>query len=426
MEWLKNLKSNKSALRTFVLLITGFVLIQIAGIYVTNVFVAEKRYQVTRSQLATDLIHVIMLLNLIPESVLRDHPDLLVQHGINRVVFANHPLKNGALIERTDDKYLRWIAFQYYFDFHVSYQLADGEWVIMHGGAQQTPFLFAGFIISEFFLLMVLILLCIWVVQRLAMPLIELERAIKRFGVDLQSPPMAVQGIPEMQLLILAFNQMQGRIRRLVADRTQLLVAVSHDLRTPLTRLYLRIEALEDVAQYEKAENDLTEMERMIASILSLARDNSRTEAMEWFDLRNVLENTCHELVDTGMRVSFGSDVPVLSYFGRLVSLKRALINLIENAVKYGHEANVSLESFVDQVKIKIRDQGPGIPREEMERVFAPFYRVNPDRTPEKSGTGLGMAVAREVIRAHGGDITLYNHEAGGLLVLVVLPINTP
>ena len=424
MKWFKKLKTNKSAKQTFIVLVLSFIFIQIAGIYVANVFVAEKQYQVTRGQLQQDLQHIITLLNVIPDSALKGHADLLAQHGINRVVFANHPLKDGAIIERTDDKYLRHFAFTHYFNFHASYQLPNGQWVLMHGGVQPMPFLFSGFIISELFLLLILIILCMWVVQRLAIPVVEFERATKRFGVDLQSPPMAVQGTEEMQRLILSFNQMQSRIRRIIADRTQLLAAVSHDLRTPLTRLRLRIEALEHTAQYDKAENDLAEMERMISSVLLLARDSSRTEAMESVDLKTLLASMCDELKDTGMQVSFTSGITSLPYFGRVDSLRRAITNLIENAVKYGQQADVVLESSADSVKIKIRDRGPGIPKDEMERVFAPFYRIHPDRMPEKSGTGLGMAVARDIIRAHGGDIALYNHEAGGLLVLITLPIN--
>ena len=148
-----------------------------------------------------------------------------------------------------------------------------------------------------------------------------------------------------------------------------------------------------------------------------------RSENMERFDLNALLESLCDEMVDVGHAVHYESDIQRWPYFGRIGALKRAFSNLIENAIKYGSEAEVMLKRVDNGVQIKIIDQGPGIPEDQFEKVFAPFYRVDQSRSPKTSGTGLGLAVARDIVRAHGGDITLFNRELKGLIVLVMLPL---
>lgn len=423
MMWFRNLQDNVSAKRTFWLLLLGFAVIQVAGIYSANMYMRRNIHQLSRRDFQRSLIHTIHLLDQLPVSYVQKHLKLLPQPGIDKLSFTDGPVKQSVIISSIKSADVKKIAVRNYHHLRASYQLKNGQWVYIVGGVRSIPYVLTGFIFIEVFLFLILVLLCVWVVQRLAIPVSEFERAAKRFGVDLQAPPMAMQGTPEMQSVIASFNEMQGRIRRLIMDRTQMLAAISHDLRTPITRLQLRIEALKGTPHFEKAEADLKEMERMIASILSFARDYVRTEQMERFDLQALIENICNELEDTGMAIQFDSELLRLPYFGRMIALKRALSNLFENAVKYGDCASISLEVTPTEVKIKIRDQGPGIPESEMENVFAPFYRVDPARNPEKSGTGLGMAVARDIVRAHGGDISLYNQEQGGLLVVVTLPL---
>lgn len=425
MNWFRNLQSNVSAKRTFVVLLLGFVFIQVAGIYSANMYMARNIHQLSRHGFQRGLMHTIHMLDQLPIAYIQKHLKILPQEGINKITFVDGPVKDSAIISSKKQSDLKTFADHHYHNLRASYQLKNGQWVYLVGGVRPVPYVLAGFIISEVFLFLLLILLCVWVVQRLAIPVSEFERAAKRFGVDLQAPPIAMQGTPEMQSVIASFNEMQGRIRRLIMDRTQMLAAISHDLRTPITRLQLRIEALKDTPHYAKAEADLKEMERMIASILAFARDYVHSEQMERFDLNALVENICNELADTGLAIQYESAELRLPYFGRMTALKRALTNLFENAVKYGDQAEVSLSVDKSCVGIKIKDQGPGIPESEMENVFAPFYRVDPARNPEKSGTGLGMAVSRDIIRAHGGDISLYNQDKGGLLVVVVLPLES-
>jgi len=266
--------------------------------------------------------------------------------------------------------------------------------------------------------------MCAWAVKRLATPLGLFVNATKRFGVDVDAPPLALQGPPELQEVIVAFNEMQARVKRLLNDRTQMLAAISHDLRTPITRLQLRAEYLEDTNQYDKAIADLNEMENMISSVLSFARDHTQEEAMQRFDLNALLETLCNDMEDLGHDAVYHSDGSRAPYFGRISASRRAFTNLVENAIKYGEKVDVILKKVGDDIlEVKISDSGPGIPESQMEKVFSPFYRVDAARSLQKAGAGLGLAVARDVIRAQGGDIQLSNREPRGLMVQVSLPL---
>ncbi len=232
---------------------------------------------------------------------------------------------------------------------------------------------------------------------------------------------MAVEGSREMREVIIEYNNMQEKIRRLVLDRTQMLAAISHDLRTPITRLLMRIEYLQGSEQYDKAVKDLKEMDQMIRSILAFARDYAANEVMEKFELGALLESICNDLVDTKLDVEYLSWDMHKVFYGRVNALRRAISNVIENAVKYGDKAYVQMELKQGEVQIKVKDCGPGIPEVEMEKVFAPFYRVDPARNPEKGGSGLGLAVSRDIIRSHAGDVKLYNSDEPGMGLLVVM-----
>ena len=162
----------------------------------------------------------------------------------------------------------------------------------------------------------------------------------------------------------------------------------------------------------------------MIASILAFTRDHASAEALEYFDINALLCTLCDDFTDTGKKAIFTTPGHRITVQGRIMSIKRALINLIDNAIKYGKEASITLEEKQQEIIIKITDQGKGIPTHEHEKVFEPFYRVDPSRSPETSGTGLGMAVARDIIRTHGGEVALMNNHPNGLTVIITLPLN--
>ena len=200
-----------------------------------------------------------------------------------------------------------------------------------------------------------------------------------------------------------------------------MLAAVSHDLKTPITRMRLRAEFVSDEALREEIDADLSEMEAMIESTLAFLRGESETEAARVVDVVAILETVCDDLADRGHKVELvaPAQAPLLC---RSLAIKRALSNLIDNAVKYGGNAAVSLVVLRDELEITIDDDGPGIPHDQIEAVFDPFYRVESSRSRETGGSGLGLTVARSLIRSHGGEIALQNGPKAGLRVTVRLP----
>jgi signal transduction histidine kinase len=261
-----------------------------------------------------------------------------------------------------------------------------------------------------------------WAARRLAAPITEFGRAAQRLGVDSDAPPLVERGPSELRGAMRAFNQMQQRLRRFIEDRTQMLAAMSHDLKTPLTRLRLRAEFVQDEEQQRKMLADLDAMSAMIDSTLTFARDDSQREPGMLVDLGALVENVCENAIDAGGKVSVAAPRG-LNVTCRPAAVAKALANLLDNAVKYGGCARVDLSREVERVVILIDDDGPGIPAEEQENVFAPFYRLDPSRNPDSGGVGLGLAVARTIAREHGGDVTLSNRTGKGLRVRVELPV---
>lgn len=412
---------NSSAIQSFFILFFGFLILLISGLYVINVFLDMRYLPVTPKRLTTEVIRTVRLVKLLPANSLPQHVKQLHTRGL-RITIGSKPLANAHVLQTAPPSVLRTAVRNNPRALKLSVSLSNGRWLNMQRQIVQHPWFSVGFFVSCFVLLIALGLLCYLVVKRLAIPLSEFSSAAKRFGMDVQSPPMAVAGSTEIQEVVQAFNDMQNRIRRLLHDRTQMLAAVSHDLRTPITRLQLRAEYLKGTPQYEKAVTDLKDMDKMISSILSFARDHAQTETMERFDLNVLLESLCNDMVDMGRQASFSDDGERLTYFGRMPSLKRAFTNFIDNAIKYGKVADVSLHRTGNEIHIKIKDKGPGIPEDQLDKVFDPFYRIDSARSPQISGTGLGMTVARDIIRTHGGDVTLMNHKAGGLIVFITLP----
>lgn len=258
-------------------------------------------------------------------------------------------------------------------------------------------------------------------VRRAARPFGTFAAAAERLGVDVAAPPLAEDGPREVRRAAHAFNVMQARIRRFVEDRTQLLAAISHDLRTPITRLKLRAEFVEDDAERTRMLADLDEMERMIAATLAFARDDAAREERRQVDVAALVQGLVDDFAATGAAASYvGPDSLVMA--ARPMALKRAVANLLDNAVKYGGAARASLGREPGEVVLAIDDDGPGIPEADRERVFSPFVRIEASRCRDTGGTGLGLSVARAAIRAHGGDIALANRPDGGLRVTVALP----
>ena len=259
--------------------------------------------------------------------------------------------------------------------------------------------------------------------RHLAAPLEQFAEGARRFGKDFRAPPIELVGPQEIRQAIQAFNAMQAQIQHFLNDRTQMLAAISHDLRAPLTRMRLRGEFIEDVEQQSKLFRDVDEMQAMVNSALNFFRDDARLESATAFDLAELLLTVVDDFKDTGVDVVF--DGPGrLVFIGRPIGLKRALTNLIENAVKYGREPHVRLKADGVNVEILVSDRGPGIAVEHQDQVFAPFYRIETSRNKNTGGVGLGLPSARATVLEHGGSLTLRNRPRGGLEVKAVLPLS--
>jgi len=272
-------------------------------------------------------------------------------------------------------------------------------------------------------LLAAVLLLSLMAVRWVTRPLQLLATAADELGRDINRPPLSEGGPAEVSRAAHAFNTMQTRLVQFIDGRTRLLTAMSHDLKTPLTRMRLRAELLEDANLRQKFEADLLEMEAMATQTLEFMRGLSNRDPTQLIDITGLLESLQGENAAMGRTVTIDDRVTrPLTGLPRL--LKRCPSNLIDNAVLYGKCAEVRVEEGPDQVAIRLRDHGPGIPDIEVEKVFEPFYRIEGSRSRETGGTGLGLSIARNIAQAHGGDVLLRNHEGGGLEAILTLQWN--
>ena len=258
--------------------------------------------------------------------------------------------------------------------------------------------------------------------RRLASPIAQFAAAAERLGRDPHAAPLIIRGPAEISVAVRAFNDMQERLARYVDDRTAMIGAVAHDLRTPLTRLRFRAESAPDELRAKMAA-DIGEMEAMISGTMAFVRDASQPTTRTRLELSSLLESLADEMSETGQDVVVEqADRIVID--GDPLALRRLFNNLLENAVKFGRLARVRV--FADPVNavVEIDDQGPGLPKAELEQVFEPFYRREVSRSRETGGIGLGLAVVRSVARAHGGDVGLENRMKGGLTARVRLPLS--
>jgi signal transduction histidine kinase len=240
-------------------------------------------------------------------------------------------------------------------------------------------------------------------------------------GRAINRPPLPEGGPAEVGRSARAFNTMQTRLVRLIDERTRLLTAMSHDLKTPLTRMRLRAEMLEDAHLRGKFEKDLLEMESMVTETLEFMRGLSPREPAQLVDIMGLLESLQADNEAMGRAVSIDGRV-ARPWSGAPQLLRRCISNLVDNAVLYGKRAEIRVEEGSAELTLRVRDHGPGIPESEIAKVFEPFYRLESSRGRETGGTGLGLAIARNIAQAHGGDVHLRNHEEGGLEAILTLP----
>jgi signal transduction histidine kinase len=313
-------------------------------------------------------------------------------------------------------------AFGGFRGLQVAIPLTDGPWLTFATGLPGSgPAYSPQFLLSMAIMAAIILAVSVWAVRRVTAPLAGLATAAERLGQDVSAPPLPEAGTIETRQAARAFNDMQVRLRTLIDNRTRLLAAISHDLRTPLTLLRLRAETVENHQERDKMLATISEMDSMIGTTLQFARDEGTSEPRKEADLTAIVQGVIDEMSGAGFPVHMRTAAPI-RYKCQPAALKRAVRNLLDNAVKYGKSGSAELEVTERTIEINIDDDGPGIPENELARVLEPFYRLEQSRSRETGGVGLGLAIAQAIAQAHGGTVTLLNRPLGGLRAKIALP----
>lgn len=312
----------------------------------------------------------------------------------------------------------------YDFSYVVGTRLADGSWAVFSHSVPASrrrilpyPMMSIDLGVRIIGITLLVLLVVRWMIQ----PLDTLARAADGLGQDIKRPPLPETGPREIVQAAQAFNRMQQRIRTFVDERERMIAAVSHDLKTPITRLRLRCDLVSDPALREQLIADLEEMGQLLATSIDFVRSAHSGEGWAEVDVMALLESLADDYAEMGHPITVRGTAGAPLH-AQPLHLKRCLINLIDNAVRYGSEVAIKVEDRPALLTILIEDNGPGIPAELIDKVFEPFYRVETSRNRATGGSGLGLSIARNVARLHGGDVALANRPGGGLATRLTLP----
>jgi signal transduction histidine kinase len=306
--------------------------------------------------------------------------------------------------------------------FIVQARLEDGTLVTFNARQPQESYTWPYHVLLSLAVLLAIVMAVTLIAVRwVTRPLNTLAAAAQGLGEDINRPPLDERGPLEVSRAARAFNAMQAKLSKFINDRTRIFAAMSHDLKTPITRLRLRAELLDDPELRAKFVKDLEEMEAMVGAALDFMRGVDEKTPAQPVDILALLESLAADAREVGSDVTLEGTVAA-PYHGHAQALKRCVGNLIDNAVKYGVRATVIVNDAPTGLTITVRDAGPGIPEGELERVFEPFYRLDASRNRATGGSGLGLTIARNIARAHGGEIVLRNAAGGGLEAELTLP----
>jgi signal transduction histidine kinase len=307
--------------------------------------------------------------------------------------------------------------------YMLAVQLNDGSWLVFSVMKRTWGMPWADrWAIWLCFLAVSITVVTALAARQFSKPIERLAAAVRQFGLNPRAPPIAETGPRELQEVVETFNAMQAQIQKFVDYRTMMLAAMSHDLRTPLTRMRLRGEFIEDQEQQARLFRDVDEMQNMVDEALAFFRDDATAEETTSFDLPRVLLTIANDYADQGIDIGYAGPAHAV-YRGRPFALKRAFTNLIDNAAKYAKTPEIELSCEDAALVVAIRDRGPGIPPDALDNVFRPYYRVDKSRNRTTGGVGLGLTVAQAIVQGHGGEIVLKNRPEGGLEARIVLPV---
>ena len=307
-------------------------------------------------------------------------------------------------------------------DFSAALQQDDGTWTVVRSTPEAFPstwqmeasaWLLGGFLLvaSAGYLFS----------RRISAPLRRFAEAAETLGRDPHAPQMTLKGPAEVGAAAQAFNEMQARLKRYILDRTAMVGAISHDLRTPLARIRFKLEAA-PAPMKESILSDIEQMEQMIGGVLAFIRDEGAPRRREKLDLLSLIECVADDAAMVGGQVEIVDGRPV-TVDGDPIALQRLFSNLVDNAMKYGGEARIDVRREGEQAVVTVKDKGPGLSADELGRVFQPFYRTDASRNLDNGGVGLGLPIARSTARAHGGDIELASNPGDGVTAIVTLPV---
>ena len=448
------------------LLIPLLVALVLAQVISLALFFSERRLAIRSalgSEIAGRIVNVIQLIEAAPEdlhlSILRSAESPLVRLTLNedppasdpasgqvvqiarsireflddndREIFASiAPARNAGLPHRMAEgspKWMRDVHRRHHFgagrpmELLLSVRLSDGRWLGVETLFHRPPLQVAWpSFLAMGLMALATILIVLLAVHRISRPMQALVAGADRLGRGEAPVPVPLEGPSELRQVTEAFNTMQERLTRHVLERTDMLAALGHDLRSPLTALRLRIETLEDQEARDRLAATAEEMQSMVETTLAFAKGVAVNEVSTTVDLRALIGGIVDESGDAErIAIVPGESISVT---GRQTALKRALRNIIENAVAYGERASITIENSGAGAQIDVKDNGPGLDQEDLERIFDPFVRLETSRSRDTGGIGLGLSIARAIIHSHGGEITLQNHPDGGLVVRILIP----
>jgi signal transduction histidine kinase len=304
--------------------------------------------------------------------------------------------------------------------------LPDGAMISMNilPEPRRPPFLGGPWMTTLLFAVISVTLLGLWAARALTAPLSSFAKAAESFSLNGAAAPLPERGPEEIRSVAKALNRMRERITGLIDDRTRMLAAISHDLRTPITRMRLRSEFIEDETHRSRMLVDLDQMRSMLESVLSFLRNDRKLEAMTLVDIASTLQLVTDQFGDMGRKVSYDGPPHAMATV-RPDDLLRSVTNLVENAVRFGAEATIRLRTSPDQVTIDVEDDGPGISDAQKNNMLEPFVRGDDARNmDEASGFGLGLSIANAIVLAHGGALSLHDRQPHGLVVRIQLPVH--
>lgn len=307
-----------------------------------------------------------------------------------------------------------------YIAVQIAVQIEDGTWVNVETSLPEFPReLWSPSFLPMGLLTLAIILTSGWAVRRMLKPLNDVATAAQEFAHDINAPPMPANVSYEARAVADAFNEMQSQLKRIIQNRTEMMGAISHDLRTPLSLVRLRTESLPNSRDRERLLCAVDEMDAIISATLDFAKHTFNTEVIRNVDIAALVEAICEDQSEAGSNVCFEKKGHSFVFSGQSVALRRCFTNLIGNAVKFGNAVKVQIDAQGPKLIVTVEDDGPGIASDDIDRVFEPFYRCDRARSNATKGTGLGLSLAKSIIEAHGGKIELANLDEGGLSVRV-------